>query len=78
MTVKQLIKKLRKFPQDAQAVVRGYENGFDDVFDVLLETVVKMPQRSEFDGVYQIAGDYVDGHMKVVYIEPDDGLNTLA
>ena len=34
MTVSELIVKLRNMPQNAIAVVRGYEGGYDDVNDV--------------------------------------------
>jgi len=34
MTISELIKKLREMPQNAIAVVRGYEGGFDDINDV--------------------------------------------
>ena len=67
MTVSELVDKLRKMPQNAIAVVRGYEGGYDDVNDVKAIKIELNPnawdkdQRYKeprwYEGVYEIVKD---------------------
>ena len=43
MTVRELIQKLQAMPQDAKVVVRGYEDGVDDISEINLCKLKALP-----------------------------------
>lgn len=75
MKVKELIKRLRKFPPDAIALVRGYDTGYDVVADVRAEIVAPSPVKGECVGVFDLADDSFPNAQTAAYIEPYDALD---
>ena len=52
MTVKELIRVLKRFPQDQQVLVDGYEAGYDDIISVDNRKVVRDDTAPEYEGRY--------------------------
>ena len=88
MTVLELIEKLRDMPQNAIAVVRGYEGGYDDIQDVKHIKVELNPNACVgnspyltntdneylwFYGVFETALDSEGAIYDAVFIEQYDG-----
>ncbi|MBI4353585.1 MAG: hypothetical protein HY593_06660 [Candidatus Omnitrophica bacterium] len=55
MKIKDLIEKLKTFPTDTKVLVRGYEDGYDDVVLVEEKTVVKDQDAPDWNGEYDNA-----------------------
>lgn len=53
MTVKELISELDKLQPDLKVVVRGYENGFNDVVSIEVRNIVESAKAQWWDGRYQ-------------------------
>jgi hypothetical protein len=56
MIVSELIDLLKKMPQDVKVVVRGYENGLDDIDDVGQCLLEMNKDTNWWDGTYIISG----------------------
>jgi hypothetical protein len=54
MTVPELIRELKKVPPDLKVIVRGYENGFNDVISVKMQNIVETEKPGWWDGKYQV------------------------
>jgi hypothetical protein len=53
MKVSELIERLQTYRQDALVVVRGYENGYDDIINVK-EVMIKPAANPQwYDGIYE-------------------------
>lgn len=57
MTVKDLVEKLRKLPQDNLVVVRSYESGYDNLSVIRTNRVVADLSHSTYEGYYQSIDD---------------------
>ncbi|WP_338924732.1 hypothetical protein V0M98_34500 (plasmid) [Pseudomonas silesiensis] len=68
ITKRELIEALACFPDDAKIVVDGYENGFSAVSVVELVEVSHRPDRSCYDGEYQVADPECGAPLKVISI----------
>lgn len=71
MTVKELIELLSKEDQDKEAVVAGYEGGYNPVKSLECLDVIDNPEIAWYYGIYEEA---VDGNTKpvkkVIYLAP--------
>lgn len=56
MKIKDLINKLKSLPADAQVLVQGYEDGFDDIKDVRQIAASKKTDARDWEGEYESAG----------------------
>lgn len=70
MTVKELICELDKMPPDMKVVVRGYENGFNDVISVKMQKIVETEKTEWWDGKYQ--AQIIPGSVNAVEIFGDN------
>jgi len=57
MTVVELIEKLNQMPQDAMVVVRGYEDGVDEVDSIKECDVLTDYYEESYYGAHEIVGD---------------------
>lgn len=53
MTVEELIKNLQCLPADTQVLVDGYENGYDEIVELLEVEIFQYKMAQEWDGEYQ-------------------------
>jgi len=53
MTVAELIIKLNQAPHNAKVVVRGYENGYNDILELRSLFVRQNPEAKWYDGEYE-------------------------
>ncbi|MDP2115617.1 MAG: hypothetical protein Q8K69_16340 [Bacteroidota bacterium] len=53
MTVTELIVRLTQAPPNAKVIVRGYENGYNDVFELRSLFVRQNPEAKWYDGEYE-------------------------
>jgi len=53
MTVAELLIRLAQAPPDAKVVVRGYENGYNDIFELRSLSVRQNPEAKWYDGEYE-------------------------
>ena len=53
MTVAELIIRLNQAPPNAKVVVRGYENGYNDVLELKSLFVMQNPEAKWYDGEYE-------------------------
>ena len=53
MTVAELLIRLVQAPPDAKVVVRGYENGYNDVLELRTLSVRQNPEANWYDGEYE-------------------------
>ena len=56
MTVSELISELMNFPQDLKVVVRGYENGYNEIVTLKKKTVLLNGEAEWWDGEYMDSG----------------------
>jgi len=71
MTVKELISELESLSPDLIVVVRGYENGFNDVVAVKSRKVLDTAKAEWWDGRYQET-DEAAGSIKAVELFGDN------
>ena len=71
MTTSQLIAKLSQFPPDMKVVVRGYEEGLDDVFEIKTVKVEEGAKKWLWSGLYGLSDGSDDEGFEVVYIVSD-------
>lgn len=57
MTVAELLKQLQSFPPDTKVVVRGYENGYNDILKFRVQKIKPNPTTHWFDGEYEESDD---------------------
>ena len=56
MTAKELIQKLQKLPPDTRIVIRGYEDGYNDIQRLIPLMIIPHPgQKADYYGEYTIA-----------------------
>jgi len=55
MTVAELIVRLNQAPPDSKVVVRGYENGYNDVVELRSLSVRQNPEANWYDGEYELS-----------------------
>jgi len=60
MTVAELIIVLNQAPPNAKVIVRGYENGYNDVLELRSLFVRQNPEAKWYDGEYE-ASEAADG-----------------
>ncbi|MDO8930525.1 MAG: hypothetical protein Q7J86_02175 [Bacteroidota bacterium] len=53
MTVTELIVRLNQAPPNAKVIVRGYENGYNDVLELRSLSVKQNPEANWYDGEYE-------------------------
>jgi hypothetical protein len=53
MTVAELIIMLNQAPPDAKVIVRGYENGYNDILKLRSLFVSQNPEAKWYDGEYE-------------------------
>ena len=53
MTVAELIIMLNQAPPDAKVIVRGYENGYNDILKLRSLFVRQNPEAKWYDGEYE-------------------------
>lgn len=70
MTVKELICELEKMPPEMKVVVRGYENGFNDVISVKMHKIIETEKPEWGDGRYRV--EINPGSLKAVEIFGDN------
>ena len=59
-TVRELIEALSSFPPDLPVLTSGYENGFENIQEPVLENLVYKPDAPYYDGEFQPAGEEND------------------
>ncbi len=52
MNVAQLIQLLSDYPADTEVLVEGYENGYDPVHSLSTNTVAKVLNAADYDGLF--------------------------
>ena len=57
MTVKELIKHLETLPPDIKVVIRGYENGYNDIIEIRPIKIKVKPDSKWYDGFYDKSTD---------------------
>jgi len=60
MTASQLIEQLKAFPPEIQVVVRGYEDGYNDILQLKYVKIKTKPDSYWFDGEYEESTDAGD------------------
>ena len=53
MTVAELLIRLAQAPPQAKVVVRAYENGYNDIFDLRSLSFRQNPEAKWYDGEYE-------------------------
>lgn len=57
MNTKELIDLLKKLPPDKKVVIRGYEDGFNDIKELRKVNLVFRPDSPWYNGEYAISND---------------------
>jgi hypothetical protein len=57
MKVNELIKMLEQYPPEMTVVVRGYEDGYDDVQEIRSVTIKHDPEAKWYNGQYTLSDD---------------------
>ena len=52
MKVSQLIQLLSSYPTDTEVLVEGYENGYDPLHSVYMQTLAKVLNAADYDGLF--------------------------
>jgi len=52
MKVSQLIQLLSSYPTDTEVLVEGYENGYDPLHSVHMQTLAKVLNAADYDGLF--------------------------
>lgn len=53
MTAKELIQKLKRIPSDTRIVIRGYEDGYNDIQRLIPRLIIPHPeQKADYYGEY--------------------------
>ena len=71
MTVRELIARLRKMPQDARVIVNGYEDGYEDIG---APEVTRIRPNANRPGAWWLGAHEIDekhGSEVAVYIPPE-------
>jgi hypothetical protein len=55
MKVKELIDLLKNFPPDQRVVIRGYEEGFNDIMELRVIRVIHEPDSKWYYGEYALS-----------------------
>ena len=56
MTAKELIKKLQKLDPDTRIIIRGYEDGYNDILHLIPLLIIPHPgQKADYYGEYTSA-----------------------
>lgn len=70
MTVSELIEELKTMPQDMEAVVRGYEAGYDPILKVHVVEAIDDGGAASYEGRYAENDGWREGQsVGLVYIE---------
>ena len=56
-TVGQLIEVLKSLPQDLPVLTSGYENGFENFYELGIIKVKHEPESAYYEGEFQVAED---------------------
>jgi len=57
MTAKELIRELNKLPPDMQIIIRGYEDGYNDILRLIPRMIIAhSEQKADYYGEYSDAG----------------------
>lgn len=56
-TVSELIEILRSFPPEIPILTSGYENGFENIQQPILQSLEYIPDIPDYDGEFQPAGE---------------------
>ncbi len=79
MTVQELIEKLQALPPDLKVVVRGYEEGYNDIQKLTPRKIVPHPgQAADYYGEFIDAADIKDENVPAVDAVELYGVNTKA
>ena len=54
-TVSELIEILRSFPPETPILTSGYENGFENIQQPILQSLEYIPDNPDYDGAFQPA-----------------------
>lgn len=57
MTASELINELQKLPPDTKVVVRGYEDGYNDILQLKQVKIKRRANSSWYDGEYENSAD---------------------
>ncbi len=57
MTAKELIIELQKLLPDTQVVIRGYEDGYNDILELKTVKIKQVPDSNWYDGEYDATTD---------------------
>ena len=57
MTVRELINHLQTLPPDTKVVVRGYEDGYNDILHLKKVSIKPNPNSYTWDGEYEDSSD---------------------
>jgi hypothetical protein len=68
MTVGELIKALKQFPEEMIVVTNGYESGYEEILYPETIEVRHEPENCYWDGEYQVPENAVPGTLKVVAV----------
>jgi len=68
MNVKDLIEKLKTFPEDSLVLVQGYEGGYDDIIRLEEKRVIENPQHEDWYGKYDDEDFETKASVKSVWI----------
>lgn len=56
MIVKELIEKLQQLPTDTRIIIRGYEDGYNDILSLIPRMIIPHPdQKADYYGEYVTA-----------------------
>ncbi|MBL7111184.1 MAG: hypothetical protein ISS19_04505 [Bacteroidales bacterium] len=57
MTAKELIRELQQLPHDTRIIIRGYEDGYNDILQLIPRSIVSHPgQKADYYGEYTDSG----------------------
>ena len=62
-TVAELIKALQQFPPDMRVVVRGYEEGYENILTPKIEKLEQNPDNPYWEGEFQEVGRLEGGQL---------------
>lgn len=57
MTAKELIIELQKLSPETKIVVRGYEDGYNDILELKTVKIKATPGSTWYDGEYDVSAD---------------------
>lgn len=57
MTAKELIIELQKIAPDTKIVVRGYEDGYNDISELKTVKIKATPDSNWYDGEYDVSAE---------------------